>query len=220
MARGAGLIRIYVVEDQAILREGLNNLLALANDVVVVGMADCAEDAMDPVKALAPDLLLLDIKLPGMDGVEFIRQLRNLGCLPPTLILTTFDDELLLVEGVRAGAKGYLLKDASLEQLLAGIREVAAGGSHINPAVTERILRAAMRNDETNRDLRFEPDALSERERHVLRLLAYGYSNREISQALAVQEGTIKNHVSSILHKLNARDRTQAVLKGLKWGLM
>jgi DNA-binding NarL/FixJ family response regulator len=213
------MIRVFIVEDQLIVREGLSTLLALSPDVEIVGMSDCAETALAIIPSVGPGLLLLDIKLPGSSGVELIRQLRDLGCLPPTLILTTFEDENALIEGLRAGAKGYLLKDVSFEQLLAGIREVAGGGTHINPAVTERILRAAMKSGEVEQYSVEKSRVLTEREIEVLRLMAYGYSNREIARTLAVAEGTIKNHVSSILGKLEARDRTRAVLKGLQNGL-
>lgn len=208
-----------MVEDHAIVREGITNLLALSPDVAVIGAAASAEDALEAVPALKPDVLLLDIKLPNLSGVDLIRRLQAQTALPPTLILTTFEDDELLFEGLSAGARGYLLKDISLEELLVAIREVAQGGSYVKPAVTERLLRAVRKGQEA-------PDspqplmALTERETHVLRLLASGYSNREIARALIVSVGTVKNHVSSILGKLGVRDRTRAVLKGLQDGLL
>lgn len=214
------MIRVYVVEDHAILREGLNNLLALSEDVEIVGMAASAEDALVALQTLCPDVLLLDIKLPNMDGVELIRRLRELSRLPATLILTTFDDDALVFDGLRAGAKGYLLKDVNLQQLLAAIREIAAGGTYINPGVTDRLLRAAPSDHGDSVGLETMATVPTERELHVLRLMASGYSNREIATALAVSEGTIKNHVSSILGKLGVRDRTKAVLKALRIGLV
>jgi DNA-binding NarL/FixJ family response regulator len=146
-----------------------------------------------------------------------LKALQAEGALPPTIILTTFDDDAALLEAVRAGAKGYLLKDVSLEQLTAAIRDVAAGRTIIRPVVTERVLRGL---EHVRRD--FEalspPDPLTTREVEVLRLMAGGYSNREIAGALGTAEGTVKNHASSILSKLGVRDRTRAVLKALELG--
>jgi DNA-binding NarL/FixJ family response regulator len=214
------VIRVYIVEDHAILREALNNLLALAGDITVIGMAACAEDALVELANTDPDVLLVDIKLAAMDGVELIRQLRTQGRLPPALILTTFEDDAMLLDGLRAGAKGYLLKDVSLERLLAAIHEVASGGTYINPAITERILRVAMTGAESA-PVHLDPcSKLTDRERQILRLMANGYSNKEIALALGVSEGTVKNHVSNILSKLSVRDRTRAVLKGIQSGLL
>lgn len=209
------MIRVFIVEDHAIVREGISNLLELSADVEVIGAAASAEEALKLLPSARPDVLLLDMKLPRLSGVELMQQLRASAELPPTLILTTFEDDGLLLDGLRAGAKGYLLKDVSLEQLLAAIREIAAGGSFINPAVTERVLQAAGKAASQG----LAAAALTERETHVLRLVAGGYSNREIATALEVSEGTVKNHVSSILAKLGVRDRTRAVLKGLETGL-
>jgi DNA-binding NarL/FixJ family response regulator len=210
------VIRVFIVEDHAIVREGVSNLLGISTDITVIGAVGSAEEALTAVPAAKPDVLLLDMKLPNMDGVELIRRLRTSNDLPPTLILTTFEDDELLLAGMRAGAKGYQLKDVTLEQLLNAIREIAAGGTHINPAVTERVLQAAAR---TTAPRHPHAPPLTERETHVLRLIASGYSNREIGEVLAISEGTIKNHVSSILAKLGVRDRTRAVLKGLESGL-
>jgi len=213
------VIRVFLVEDHAIVREGLSNLLALSQEMEVIGAAASGEDALTQVPAAKPDVLLLDIKLPNLSGVELIRRLRAQSELPPTLILTTFEDDELLFEGLSAGARGYLLKDISLEELLVAIREIAKGGSYVKPAVTERLLRAVRKSE----DVVHSPQplmSLTERETHVLRLLASGYSNREIARALVVSVGTVKNHVSSILGKLGVRDRTRAVLKGLQDGLL
>ena len=210
------MICVFIVEDHAIVREGVSNLLGISRDIRVIGAVGSAEEALTAVPAAKPDVLLLDMKLPNMDGVELIRRLRTSNHLPPTLILTTFEDDELLLAGMRAGAKGYQLKDVTLEQLLIAIREIAAGGTHINPAVTERVLQATAKTM-PSRYAAVPP--LTERETHVLRLIASGYSNREIAVALAISEGTIKNHVSSILAKLGVRDRTRAVLRGLESGL-
>jgi DNA-binding NarL/FixJ family response regulator len=210
------MIRVFIVEDHAIVREGISNLLGLSTDIKVIGAVASAEEALSAVPAAKPHVLLLDMKLPNMNGVELIRRLRSANDLPPTLILTTFEDDDLLLDGLRAGAKGYQLKDVTLEQLLVAIREIAAGGTHINPAVTERVLQGI---GKTSPSPYLSGPPLTERETHVLRLIASGYSNREIAVALAISEGTIKNHVSSILAKLGVRDRTRAVLRGLESGL-
>ena len=208
-----------MVEDHAIVREGISSLLALADDIEVIGAAASAEEALMRVPGAKPDVLLLDIKLPNLSGVELIRRLSAEGELPPTLILTTFEDDELLFDGLRAGARGYLLKDISLERLLEAIREIAKGGNCVEPAITERLLQAARRGDGVPHGTPL-PMLLTDRETDVLRLLASGYSNREIARALAVSVGTVKNHVSSILGKLGVRDRTRAVLKGLQSGLL
>lgn len=208
------MIRVFIVEDHAIVREGISNLLELSPDVQVIGTAASAEEALALLPSVKPDVLLLDMKLPKLNGVELMSRLRSSVDLPPTLILTTFEDDGLLLDGLRAGAKGYLLKDVSLEQLLTAIREIARGGTFINPAVTERVLQAVGKATHAH-----TASKLTERETHVLRLIAGGYNNREIATALEVSEGTVKNHVSSILAKLGVRDRTRAVLKGLEGGL-
>ena len=213
------MIRVFLVEDHAIVREGLSNLLALSTDMEVIGAAASAAEALTQVPAVKPDVLLLDIKLPDLNGVELIRRLQARTELPPTLILTTFEDDELLFEGLSAGARGYLLKDIGLEELLAAIREIARGGSYVKPAVTERLLQAVRRREDVLRSEQPQMP-LTERETHVLRLLASGYSNREIALALVVSVGTVKNHVSSILGKLGVRDRTRAVLRGLQDGLL
>ncbi len=209
------MIRVFVVDDQNLVREGLKGLLALVDDVEVIGEAADGQEAVDAVPEVAPDLLLLDLRMPILDGVEVLRQLGARQVLPPTLVLTTFDDDTLLLETIRAGAKGFLLKDVSLDQLAEAIRVVAGGGTLIQPAITERILRGAgnLGNDFPSLE---PPDPLTERETQVLRFLAGGFSNREIADSLRVSEGTVKNHISSILSKLGVRDRTRAVLKALE----
>jgi DNA-binding NarL/FixJ family response regulator len=192
----------------------------LSGDIAVSGMASSAEEALVDLKSLRHDVLLLDIKLSNMNGVELISALRAQGNLPPTLILTTFEDDGLLMDGLKAGAKGYLLKDVSLEQLIEAIREIAAGGSHINPAATDRLLRAALKGNGERLNGGHSLSRLTTRETEILRLMANGFSNAEIGRVLGVGEGTIKNHVSSILGKLGVRDRTRAVLKGLQNGLI
>ena len=161
----------------------------------------------------------MDMRMPVMSGLEALQELSRAGVLPPTIILTTFDDDQLVLAGLKAGAKGYLLKDVSLEQLVGAIRAVAAGGSLVQPAVTQRLLSGLehMRNDFVSLD---RPDPLTDRETEILRLMASGFSNKEIANSLGVAEGTIKNHVSNILSKLGVRDRTRAVLKAFELQLV
>lgn len=211
------MIRVCLVEDQTLVREGIKSLLALVDDVEVVGEAADGEEALRTIPESSPDVVLLDIRMPRLDGLEVLRRLGENRALPPTLILTTFDEDDLVIKGLRAGAKGFLLKDVSLDQLTLAIRTLAAGKTLIKPAVTERILKglAASPRQAAARDL---TDALTDRESEILRLMAGGFSNREIAEALHIAEGTVKNHISSILAKMGVRDRTRAVLKGLEIG--
>ncbi len=209
--------RILLVEDQTLVREGLRSLLAFAKDLQVVGEAGDGEEALAAIPTIRPDVVLLDIRLPRRNGLEVLQELSRAGSLPPTIILTTFDDDALLFEALRAGARGFLLKDVTFEQLTSAIRQVAAGGRLIQPAVTERAIRSlseAPRHFESS-DV---PERLTGRERDVLRLFSAGMSNREIGEALGVVEGTVKNHVHSILQKLGVRDRNRAMLKAIELG--
>jgi DNA-binding NarL/FixJ family response regulator len=211
------MIRVVLVDDQTLVRRGLRALLELAGDIAVVGEAGDGVEGATVIRRERPDVVLLYVRMPKASGLDLLRDLRRANELPPTILLTTFDDDEALIEGVKAGARGYLLKDVSLEQLTGAIRAVAAGETLIRPAVTERVLRGL---EHVRRD--FEalepPDPLTKREVEILRLMAGGYSNREIAEALGTAEGTIKNHASSILSKLGVRDRTRAVLKALERG--
>jgi DNA-binding NarL/FixJ family response regulator len=211
------MIRVVLVDDQNLIRQGVRSLLELAGDVSVVAEASDGEEGVAVIRRERPDVVLLDLRMPRKDGVEVLKTLQSEHALPPTIILTTFDDDAALLEAVRAGAKGYLLKDVSLEHLTAAIRDVAAGGTVIRPVVTERVLRG-LEHVRRDFDALSPPDPLTRREIDVLRLMAGGYSNREIADALGTAEGTVKNHASSILSKLGVRDRTRAVLKALELG--
>ena len=211
------MIRVALVDDQTLIRQGVRSLLELAGDIAVVGEAADGDEAITMIHREHPDVVLLDLRMPRKSGVAVLRELHAISALPPTIVLTTFDDDEALLEAVRAGARGYLLKDVSLEQLTAAIREVARGGSLIRPAVTQRVLRGL---EHVRRDFEAAvlPDPLTKREVEILRLIAGGYSNHEIADALGTAEGTVKNHASSILSKLGVRDRTRAVLKALELG--
>jgi len=211
------VIRVVLVDDQTLVRRGIRSLLELAGDITIVAEAADGEEAIAVVRRERPDVVLLDVRMPKKDGIEVLRQLRAADALPPSILLTTFDDDEALLQGVRAGARGYLLKDVSLEELTGAIRTVAEGGTMIRPAITERVMRGLERV-RRDFDALDQPDPLTKREIEILRLMAGGYSNREIAEALGTAEGTIKNHTSSILSKLGVRDRTRAVLKALERG--
>jgi DNA-binding NarL/FixJ family response regulator len=211
------MISVVLVDDQTLLRQGVRGLLDLTDDIRVVGEASDGDEALSVIRTLRPNVVLLDVRMPKRTGVEVLKDLQISRSLPPTILLTTFDDDAALLEGMRAGARGFLLKDVSFESLTEAIRCVARGESLIRPAVSDRVLRGVERLG-----LPFEsldvPDRLTRREVEVLRLIAGGFSNREIADALEMSEGTVKNHTSSILSKLGVRDRTRAALKALDLG--
>ena len=213
------MIRVCLVDDQTLVRQGVKSLLDLAEDIEIVGEASDGRQAVEMIPELQPDVVLMDMRMPVMSGLEALQALGRANTLPPTIILTTFDDDQLVLAGLKAGAKGYLLKDVTLEQLVGAIQTVAAGGSLVQPAVTQRLLSGLehMRNEFVSLD---RPDPLTDRETEILRLMASGFSNKEIANSLGVAEGTIKNHVSNILSKLGVRDRTRAVLKAFELQLV
>jgi DNA-binding NarL/FixJ family response regulator len=211
-------IRICVVDDQTLVRQGIRSLLGIADDVEVIAEADDGAAAVAAIEADRPDVVLLDLRMPGHDGIWALRTLRDRGIDVPVLVLTTFDDDELVLQAVRAGAAGYLLKDVTLEQLMGAVRTLAAGGTLVQPAITERLLRAVRATPPPATETGLH--SLTDRELDVLRLLAGGYANREIASALFLAEGTVKNHVSSVLFKLGVKDRTSAVLRALQHGLL
>jgi DNA-binding NarL/FixJ family response regulator len=213
------MIRVALVDDQTLVRKGIRGLLETTEDIRVVAEASDGEEGVRVIAETSPDVVLLDVRMPRRNGVEVLRDARLAGRLPATILLTTFDDDAVLLEGIRAGARGFLLKDVSFERLTDSIRAVARGESLILPAVTERVLKGL---EHVRRDFESleQPDPLTRRETEVLRLMAGGYSNREIARALSTTEGTVKNHSSSILSKLGVRDRTRAVLKALELGFI
>ncbi len=213
------MISVCLVDDQTLVRQGIRSLLELSDTIRVVAEAADGAQAVQLIPEIAPDVVLLDMRMPGMSGLDVLNALAAVGKLPPTIILTTFDDDQLVLAGLKAGARGYLLKDVSLDQLVDAVKVVAAGGSLVAPVVTQRLLSGLerMQNDFTSLD---RPDPLTERETEILRLMAGGYSNKEIANSLGVAEGTVKNHVSNILSKLGVRDRTRAVLKAFELGIV
>lgn len=212
------MIRVVLVDDQTLVRQGVRGLLELLPDIEVVGEASDGEEALAKLPELGPDVLLLDIRMPRMDGIEVLEALGEAGALPPTLVLTTFDDGDAAIAAIKAGAKGLMLKDVSLEDLAGAIRALADGRTAFQPAMTESLMAAVRRGPSTSSGSPADPPTA--REREVLHLICVGYSNREIADLLALAEGTVKNHVSNLLLKLDARDRTRAALKALQQGYL
>lgn len=212
------MIRVMLVDDQTLIRQGVRALLELADDIEVVAEAADGSSAIELAVSCQPDVMLLDMRMPGCSGLEVLKTLTEREQLPPTLILTTFDDDETVLGGLQAGARGYLLKDVPLEDLLSAVRAVAAGQRLIQPGISQRLLKG-LEGLSTNFSALDQPEALTARETEILRLMAGGYSNKEIARALDVAEGTVKNHVSNVLAKMGVRDRTRAVLKAFEAGL-
>ncbi|HEX8700093.1 MAG TPA: response regulator transcription factor [Myxococcaceae bacterium] len=213
------MIRLVLVDDHALVRQGIRSLLELTPDLRVVGEAADGEEALARVAELNPDVVLMDVRMPRMNGLEALRALRRTDPGRRVVLLTTFDEDSVVLEALRAGVQGFLLKDVTLDQLSDAIRRVAGGETLLPPGVTERVLRgfAEVPRDFPSSDL---PEGLTRRELEVLRLIARGMSNREIADTLGTAEGTVKNQTSSILSKLGVRDRTRAVLRALELGCL
>jgi DNA-binding NarL/FixJ family response regulator len=213
------MIHVMLVDDQNLVRKGVRSLLELSEEIDVIGEAPDGIEAIRTIPEINPDVVLLDMRMPGKSGLDVLQELSAEDKLPPTIILTTFDDDEMVLAGIKAGAKGFLLKDVSLEELVEAIKTVAEGGSAVKPAVTERLLKG-LENMPTDFMSLDRPDPLTEPETEILRLMAGGYSNKEIANSLGVAEGTVKNHVSNILSKMGVRDRTRAVLKAFEMDLL
>jgi len=203
-------LRIALADDQALVRSGLKALLAGFDTLSLVLEASDGQALLDALAHTRVDVVLSDIRMPGMDGLGLVRALRERGDTTPVVLLTTFDDAALPLRAVEAGAQGFLLKDASPEDLLEAITRAAAGETLLSPVPTDPV-----RARYAYRDQSAPTDTFSAREVSILRLLAGGYSNREIAKAVFLSEGTVKNYVSDILDKLGTRDRTRAVLKAI-----
>jgi DNA-binding NarL/FixJ family response regulator len=215
--------RVLLVDDQPLLRTGFRMILSAESDLTIVGEAGDGATAVEVAQRLRPDVVLMDIRMPGMDGIQATRALAGPGVEDPlkVLILTTFGLDEYVVESLRAGASGFLLKDAPAEDLVEAIRVVAAGEALLAPSVTRRLLdRVASRLPPANDDTIPALSQLTERELEVLKLMARGLSNAEIAEKLVVSETTVKTHVSRVLAKLDLRDRVQAVILCYETGLV
>ena len=214
-------IRLLLVDDQRLMREGLRTLLEMEPGLAVAGEAAHGQEALDAYQHLLPDVVLMDVRMPVMDGVEATRRLRQDWPAARIIILTTFDDDEYVFEGLRAGAAGYLLKDVSIQELADAIYTVMGGGVLIEPSVARKVVAEFARMAApAPRSSQALDEPLSERELEILRLLAQGLTNREIAQRLYLAEGTVKNYVTNILGKIGARDRTQAALHARELGLL
>jgi DNA-binding NarL/FixJ family response regulator len=209
------VIRVCLADDQALFRSGVRALLALFEGISVVAEAEEGEAAVAKVLECRPDVLLLDVRMPRLNGVEVLSALAHASALPPTLLLTTFEDDAALIGGIRAGARGFLLKGTTPDTLVEAIRTVAAGGTFLHAALTPSTDVADMRVPPLS-----AADPLTAREREVLSLMTNGLANTQIASALRLGEGTVRNHVSSILAKLGVSDRTKAVLLALRQRLV
>ena len=214
-------IRILLVDDQALFREGLRTLLSVHADLEVVGEAGNGEEALRLAAATHPNVVLMDVQMPVLDGVAATRRLRAAQPECHVIMLTTFDDDEKVFEGLRAGAVGYLLKDAPSEKLVEAIRAAARGESFLQPSVAAKVVAEFTRLAE-KAPPRPQPliEPLSERELEILRFVADGATNKEIAARLVIAEGTVKNHLTNILGKLSVRDRVQAALKAKELGLI
>ncbi|HCU65155.1 MAG TPA: DNA-binding response regulator [Rheinheimera sp.] len=213
-------IRVAVIDDQTLVRQGIISLLSLAPDIEVVAQAANGADIVALVNQHQVELVLMDIQMPQVDGIAALQLLAAAGSPVPVIILTTFDDHERVLQAMQAGARGYLLKDVALEVLVDAIHQVKNGGSLLQPAITDKILQSFLRQSPSPSPAPSPADALSAKELEILRLMAAGFSNREIAQSVFKSEGTVKNQVSAILLKLGVRDRTKAVLKAIDLGLL
>jgi DNA-binding NarL/FixJ family response regulator len=211
-------VRVLLVDDQTLFRAGLRTLLSTRSEIEVVGDAENGQVALERAAATRPDVVLMDLKMPVLDGVAATRKLRVQLPSCQIVALTTFEDDELVFECLRAGAVGYLLKDAPIDRLVEAVLAAARGESVLQPSVASKVL-AELSRLANDRPAPTELAKLSERERDVLRLIARGASNKEIAAALFLAEGTVKNHVTSILTKLEVDDRTQAALRARELGL-
>lgn len=214
------MTRILLADDQALFREALRMLISSQPDLEVVGEAANGQEAIKLADSLRPNVVLMDLQMPVMDGVAATRHLHSDQPDCRVIALTTFDSDQYVFDCLRAGAVGYLLKDAPSENLFAAIRAAARGESFLQPSVTTRVLAEFTRlSDPPSESSSILIEPLSDREREILKLISKGSSNREIAEVLFITEGTVKNHVTNILSKLDVRDRTQAALKARELGL-
>ncbi|MGH3499486.1 MAG: response regulator [Nocardioidaceae bacterium] len=211
---------VVLVDDQAIVRAGVARILGSEDDFEVVGECADGREALDAVARTSPDVVLMDIRMPGMDGVEASRRLAELDDPPAVLVLTTFDEDEVLWGAIEAGASGFILKDARAEDLIAATRACAGGGAWFDPSVTPRVLSAYRHAVAPGRRGQQRLEQVTEREHAVLRLIARGATNPEVAEALHVSEATVKTHIGSIFAKLGVRDRAGAIVFAFDHGVV
>ncbi len=210
-------MKVVICDDQTIVRDGLELLLKLEKDIEVVGLAQDGAQAIEQAAKCSPDLVLMDLKMPGMNGVEATRQICAQYPAIKILVLTTFDDDKWVFDAIRAGAAGYLLKDTPREKVLEAIRGTVTGKAYLDPGIAGKILGRVANQQEQPPTLIAEK--LTERELDVLRLISHGLTNSDIAERLSLSEGTVRNHVSAIFSKLDVSDRTQAAIIAIRHGL-
>jgi DNA-binding NarL/FixJ family response regulator len=210
-------MKVLICDDQAIVRDGLELLLKLEADIEVSGTAEDGLQALDMIRSNPPDLVLMDLKMPGISGVETTRRILAAHPGIKVLVLTTFDDDEWVLDAIRAGASGYLLKDTPRERVIEAIRGTLQGKSFVDPSVVGKLMQQV--SDRQEQPVSSLNDTLTPRELDVLRCISRGFSNGEIAKQLHLSEGTVRNHVSTILSKLEISDRTQAAIIGIKHGL-
>jgi len=214
------MIRVFIVDDDDLMRAGLRAVLSSDGDIEVVGEASDGAEAVQSAGKLVPDVVLMDVRMPGLDGISATRELLALSPSVRVVILTTFEEDDYVFGGLRAGASGFLLKRTRPEELIEAVHTIAAGESLLSPSVTRRVIDRMARQPTPELGLGRSLDALTPREKEVLELIARGLSNGEIAEALTVEETTVKTHVKRILRKLGLRDRVQAVIYGYESGLV
>jgi len=214
------VIRVLIADDQALVRGGFHSILAGQDDIDVVGEAEDGQQAVDAVERLRPDVVLMDIRMPGVDGIEATRRIATRGLPTRILVLTTFDIDDYVYEAMKAGASGFLLKSAPPRQLAEAVRTVAAGDAMLAPSVTRRLVEQFVRRPPPGARAPAGLEELTDRELDVLRLIAQARSNAEIAADLVLSEATVKSHVNRILGKLDLRDRAQAIVLAYESGLV
>jgi two-component system, NarL family, response regulator LiaR len=214
------MVRVLIVDDQTVVREGLAAILSTDPEIEVVGLAGNGQQALDLVPEAQPDVVLMDLKMPVLNGVQATQRLRRTHPEVSVLVLTTYAADDWVFDALQAGAAGYLLKDTRRDDLLAAIKGTAEGGSYLAPAIAGRVVQQAVAGPPPPVPGELESEALTERELQVLHLVAKGYRNPEIAQRLHLARGTVRNYVSTILQKLGVADRTQAAMEALRRGLI
>lgn len=213
-------IRVIVVDDHRLHSMGLNVILGDEPDILVVGIGASGADALRLVQEVRPDVVVMDVKMPGADGIEATRQIKQLDGHAEVLALSGYDDDETVIRALRAGASGYILKDAPFAEIAQAIRQVAGGNSYLTPAIARRVLRELQRSDSRPDPIAATDEAgLTARETQVLALIGRGLSNREIGSMLAISERTVENHIRSLYAKLGVRNRSQALLRAVQLGL-